>query len=254
MTEYFCSIKIYFQAKIARFFPIFSYTPCMLFDTHSHLSYAPLDQDEGGVFARLHDVWVGHTMQIGCDVVSSLSAITLAQKYPWHYASVGLHPVDAQSIHAKYEIGKNQELLKSLIEENHSYVRAIGETGLDNYHLPDTNIEEAQQAQETWFRLQIELAQEYHLPLVIQESEPMIFSQRLCRISITIFQRSLCIVIARTLALLEDYFLFFEIKFILLFEVFLPTDLAMRRFKRQQPKYQFPKYCLRLTHPFSHHI
>ena len=139
----------------------------MLFDTHSHLSYAPLDQDEGWVFTRLHDVWVGHTMQIGCDVVSSLSAITLAQKYPWHYASVGLHPVEAQSIHAKYEISKNQEQLKSLIEENRSYVRAIGETGLDNYHLPDTNIEEAQQAQETWFRLQIELAQHYKLPLVI---------------------------------------------------------------------------------------
>ena len=139
----------------------------MLFDTHSHLSYVPLDQDESGVFTRLHDVWVGHTIQIGCDVASSLSAIALAQKYPGHYASVGLHPVDAQSIHAKYEIGKNQELLKSLIEENHSYVRAIGETGLDNYHLPDTNIQEAQHAQETWFRLQIELAQEYNLPLVI---------------------------------------------------------------------------------------
>ena len=106
-------------------------------------------------------------MQIGCDVASSLSAIALAQKYPGHYASVGLHPVEAQSIHAKYEISKNQEQLKSLIEENRSYVRAIGETGLDNYHLPDTNIEEAQQAQETWFRLQIELAQHYKLPLVI---------------------------------------------------------------------------------------
>ena len=139
----------------------------MLFDTHSHLSYAPLDQDEGGVFARLHEAWVTRTMQIGCDVESSLTAITLAKKYRGHYASVGLHPVDAQSIHDEYERDKVQEQLKHLIGSHSDVVRAIGETGLDNYHLPDTNIEEAQQAQETWFRLQIELAQEYHLPLVI---------------------------------------------------------------------------------------
>ena len=139
----------------------------MLFDTHSHLSYVPLDQDESGVFTRLHDVWVGHTIQIGCDVESSLTAITLAKKYRGHYASVGLHPVDAQSIHDEYERDKVQEQLKHLIGSHSDVVRAIGETGLDNYHLPDTNIEEAQQAQETWFRLQIELAQEYHLPLVI---------------------------------------------------------------------------------------
>lgn len=106
-------------------------------------------------------------MQIGCDVTSSLAAITLAKKHSGHYASIGLHPVDAQSIHAKYEIGKNQEQLKNLIESYFDVVRAIGETGLDNYHLPDTNIEEAQQAQETWFRIQIEWAQYYRLPLVV---------------------------------------------------------------------------------------
>lgn len=139
----------------------------MLFDTHSHLSYAPLDQDESGVFARLYEAWVTRTMQIGCDVESSLAAIMLAKKYRGHYASVGLHPVDAQSIHDEYERRKAQEQLKGLIESHSDVVRAIGETGLDNYHLPDTNIEEAQQAQETWFRLQIEWAQQYHLPLVI---------------------------------------------------------------------------------------
>lgn len=106
-------------------------------------------------------------MQIGCDVASSLTAITLAKKYRGHYASVGVHPVDAQSMHDEYERDKVQEQLKHLIGSHSDVVRAIGETGLDNYHLPDTNTEEAQQAQETWFRLQIELAQEYHLPLVI---------------------------------------------------------------------------------------
>lgn len=139
----------------------------MLFDTHSHLSYTPLDQDEEGIFSRLRENGVVHTMQIGCDIESSVSAIKLARKYSGYYASVGLHPVDAQSIKTEYEMSKNQEQLRELIESNSDIVRAIGETGLDNYHLPDTNTSEAQQTQETWFRTQIVFAQEYRLPLII---------------------------------------------------------------------------------------
>lgn len=38
---------------------------------------------------------------------------------------------------------------------------------MDNYHLPDTNIDDAKQAQEFWFRWHMELAQNHHLPLVV---------------------------------------------------------------------------------------
>lgn len=106
-------------------------------------------------------------MQIGCDIESSTKAISLAKKYPGHYASIGLHPVDAQSTQDEYEIGKNQRELIELLKSHPHLVRAIGETGLDNYHLPDTNIDDAKQAQEFWFRWHMELAQDYCLPIVV---------------------------------------------------------------------------------------
>jgi Tat protein secretion system quality control protein TatD with DNase activity len=54
----------------------------MFFDTHTHASYAPLDTDEEGVFRRISESGVRHTLQIGCDVMSSKKAIDLALRHP----------------------------------------------------------------------------------------------------------------------------------------------------------------------------
>ncbi len=136
---------------------------------------------------------MSHSVQIGCDFGSSLAAIELARKYPNWYATVGYHPVDAQSpelsknraggkeIHkggldAYGEIsgpisdrGTRESELRSLILEHRDIVVAIGETGLDQHYLSDDISERSRQLEEQcyWFERQANMAKEYQLPLII---------------------------------------------------------------------------------------
>lgn len=132
----------------------------MLFDTHAHFEDAQFDRDREAVIQSLPSYGVGWVTNIGSDIETSVRSAELASRYENFYAAVGIHPSCVGDM-----TEADMETLKQLVRENPK-VRAIGEIGLD-YHYDDTEPE----LQKVWFRRQLELADELHLPVVIHDRE-----------------------------------------------------------------------------------
>lgn len=131
----------------------------MLFDTHAHLNDAAFDADREELIAGLNDKGVGFVMNAGCSLQSSKECIALAEKYPFLYASVGSHPDAADEV--------CEELMETYLQmSRHPKVKAIGEIGLD-YYYEDFD----RQIQLRAFRMQMELAQEADLPVIVHERD-----------------------------------------------------------------------------------
>jgi len=127
----------------------------MLIDTHCHLDFPPFDPDRGAVIQRAKAAGIAYFINIGSTLESSVASCELAEKYKEIYASVGVHPHDADTFDLQAE-----NKLKILARNDK--VVAIGETGLDYYRnlsSPDN--------QKQAFIKQIELAKDLKLPLVI---------------------------------------------------------------------------------------
>ena len=131
----------------------------MLFDTHAHLNDPAFDPDREELMAGLADKGVGLVMNAGCSLQSSRDIIQMAEKYPWLYASVGSHPDSADEV--------NEEVIEAYRELcKHEKVKAIGEIGLD-YYYEDIPRDIQKQA----FRMQMQLATELDMPVIIHERE-----------------------------------------------------------------------------------
>ena len=130
----------------------------MLFDTHAHMVDPVFDEDIHSLLSGLEEAGVGLVMNPGCCLETSRLAVALAEKYPFVYAAVGTHPDTAQEV--------NEEVLEEYRKlcKLHPKVKALGEIGLDYYY--ETIPREIQQKA---FRLQMELARELDLPVIIHE-------------------------------------------------------------------------------------
>ena len=102
---------------------------------------------------------IGLVMNAGCSLESSRDIIKMAERYPWLYASVGSHPDSANEVNEDV-IEEYRKLCK------HEKVKAIGEIGLDYYYedIP-------REIQKEAFRMQMALAQELNMPVIIHERE-----------------------------------------------------------------------------------
>ncbi len=131
----------------------------MLFDTHAHLNDPAFDADREELMAGLAAKGIGLVMNAGCSLESSRDIIKMAERYPWLYASVGSHPDSADEVNEEV-IAQYRQLAK------HEKVKAIGEIGLDYYYedIP-------REIQKNAFRMQMELAKELELPVIIHERE-----------------------------------------------------------------------------------
>ena len=125
----------------------------MLTDTHAHLDRHEFAGDLEAVLGAARDAGVSRIVTIGIDNATSRAAVALAEKYPFVWATVGVHPHDAAG-------GVDWEELGRLAR--HPRVVAIGECGLDYYR--DLSPREAQ---DVAFRRQIALSEEVGKPLVI---------------------------------------------------------------------------------------
>ena len=131
----------------------------MYFDSHAHLDEACFAEDFEEILARMAQNQVRGMMNIGCDLPSSERSIRLAERYDRIWAAVGSHPDDADQV-------DEARILMYRKLARHSRVKAIGEIGLD-YHYEDIPRDVQQHA----FRLQMALAEELELPVVIHERE-----------------------------------------------------------------------------------
>lgn len=122
----------------------------MIIDTHAHLDYPDYAEDLDEVIARANEAGVTRMITIGTGIESSRRAVALAEKYANVYAVVGVHPTNVMEEEADF--------LPALREvASHPKVAAIGETGLDYHRLPS---EAAAQTSPTMGALQAEVGED----------------------------------------------------------------------------------------------
>jgi TatD DNase family protein len=130
----------------------------MLIDTHAHIHFDDYRDELDTILDRAHAAGVNKILCVGVNEQDSAQAIAVARAHDNLWATVGLHPHDAdRGYEALEEVARLAELEK---------VVAIGECGLDHYKSqtdPDD--------QERALRFQIELALERNLPLIFHVRE-----------------------------------------------------------------------------------
>ncbi|MBV9442412.1 MAG: TatD family hydrolase, partial [Acidobacteriaceae bacterium] len=99
-----------------------------LADSHCHLDDAQFDGDRDAAIERARNAGVRYMLAIGTGEgpPDLRAAVRLAEKYPFVYATAGVHPNDAP----KWTDSTLADLLDLL---RHPKVKAMGEIGLD-YH------------------------------------------------------------------------------------------------------------------------
>ena len=129
----------------------------MFIDSHAHLDGKQFDSDREAVIVRAREAGVRTMVAIGNgDGPPTLDAgIQLADKHPFMYATIGIHPHEARLA---------DEAAYATMEQlaRHPKVIAWGEIGLD-YHYDHSPRETQKQV----FTRQMELAADAKLPIVI---------------------------------------------------------------------------------------
>jgi TatD DNase family protein len=132
-----------------------------LIDSHCHLDDPKFDQDREPTIERAREAGIDRLLAIGTGSgpPDLEAAIRLADRYPFIYATAGVHPHDASK--AKTETWKQ---LRALAE--HPKVVAIGEIGLD-YHYDFS----PRPVQVEAFAAQLAIARAAGKPIVIHTRE-----------------------------------------------------------------------------------
>jgi TatD DNase family protein len=127
----------------------------MFIDSHCHLVYKGLVEDQAAVLARARTAGVSGMLNISTRQSEWDAVVGVAEREPDVWASVGIHPHEAD---AHPEI----DAAKLIARAAHPRIIAIGETGLDYYY--DKSDREQQR---TSFRAHIAAARETGLPLIV---------------------------------------------------------------------------------------
>ena len=134
----------------------------MLFDTHAHYDDERFDEDRDALLASMPENNVGLILNPGCDAETSRKAVSYANRYPFVYAAVGLHPENIED-------GWTQALDEiRTLAQSEPRVRAIGEIGLDYYWVKTP---EARAFSRDFFDAQLSLAEELDLPVIVHDRE-----------------------------------------------------------------------------------
>ena len=143
-------------------------------DIHAHVNFVIFDEDRKEVLSHALDnnTWI---INIGTQFDTSKRAVEISEEYKEGvYATIGLHPTHTSSSFADNdELGVyskefsthgevfDKENYRKLFREGK--VVAIGECGLDYFHIKDGEKEKQKDA----FIKQIELANELNIPLML---------------------------------------------------------------------------------------
>ena len=147
----------------------------MLIDTHCHLNFKVFNKIIDQVLWNSSEAGVKKIIVPGTDLESSQKAVNLAKHFVNVYAAVGIHPHHANEVIKQLKIKQLKEKLKELA--NRKKVVAIGECGLDYYHYPKTKYDgykvdkNFKKKQKEIFKMQLELAQELNLPVIIHNRQ-----------------------------------------------------------------------------------
>ena len=159
----------------------------MYIDTHSHLNFKAFNDDYKDAIERAFNAGVKGIINVGSNLETSEKAIEIAQQNKKGvYAAIGLHPIHVAD--EKFDYNGYLKLAKD------PKVVAIGETGLDYYHLSDNNnfqfstrlpsrqvsnfqsnsndtISNVKKKQKEVFEKSLEIAQKVNKPVIIHSRE-----------------------------------------------------------------------------------
>lgn len=153
----------------------------MFIDTHCHLNFKDFKDDYNQVAQRALDNQV-EMIVVGSEFKTSQRAVGLLDEFKEGvYAAVGLHPIHLQDVvvrnnneNGKYEFRSRKEVYSEKIYmdllRSNKRVVAIGETGLDYFHIntdSDLELKKIKSVQQEVFYKQLELARKVNLPVII---------------------------------------------------------------------------------------
>ena len=101
-----------------------------IIDSHCHIDRVDLDQFGGSMesmLAHAKDLSVEEFLCVCIDLEHFDDVFSLAKAHQQIYASVGVHPVEQE--------GKDPSVEELLVLADHEKIIAIGETGLDYFHV-----------------------------------------------------------------------------------------------------------------------
>lgn len=131
----------------------------MITDSHTHLDSEVFDEDREACIERAIAAGVTRMITIGAGqgIESARRAIALVERYPFIWATAGIHPHDAG---ADFDFSELETLAR------HPKVVAVGETGLDFFR--DWSPVDKQYI---YFERQIEIALAVRKPIVIHSRQ-----------------------------------------------------------------------------------
>lgn len=131
----------------------------MIFDSHAHYDDEAFNMDRDELLSSMKEQGIEYIINVGASLRSCRSTLALAEKYPFVYAAIGVHPDETGELNDE----SIPELHKMCREDK---VVAVGEIGLDYYWDKS-----ARDIQAHWFREQLRLAGKEKLPFIIHSRE-----------------------------------------------------------------------------------
>ncbi|MBR1778870.1 MAG: TatD family hydrolase [Alphaproteobacteria bacterium] len=131
-------------------------------DSHCHLNFPDYQDNCDEVIENAEKIGIKRFLTVCTKLQELPELITLTQRYPHVFASVGIHPE-----YAAEEGGETVTEEKLCAVAADPKIVAIGEAGLD-YHYGTI---ESRQAQKDLFRLQLKAAKRAKLPIIIHSRE-----------------------------------------------------------------------------------
>lgn len=135
----------------------------MLIDTHCHLDAAEFDADRHEVIEAAERAGVGAILIPAVDARNFSVVRTLAHEIKGGAYALGIHPM-----YVRYAKPQDLESLRHAVEQSMGDPRfvAIGEIGLD-FFVQEIATGEAREQQEYFYAAQLDLAEEFGLPVLL---------------------------------------------------------------------------------------
>ncbi|MDO9045501.1 MAG: TatD family hydrolase [Methanobacteriaceae archaeon] len=140
-----------------------------MIDTHCHVDFKDFNKDRAEIIKRAQKN-LTCIVNSGVTLEGNRRVLELSEEYKkFVFPSLGFHPVNSSK--------SDQYAVEAVIEELHENIDkavAIGEVGMDYYHVKDS---EGRNRQEKIFNQFCGLAEEYELPLIVhaRDSEEKAF-------------------------------------------------------------------------------
>lgn len=131
----------------------------MIFESHAHYDDEAFDEDRESLLASMQLHNIGAVINVSASPAGMESTAKLAEKYPFIWGAVGVHPDEVGSMDST-----TLERIKELCRREK--IVAVGEIGLDYYWDKENH-----SLQKEWFMRQMDAAREVKKPIIVHSRE-----------------------------------------------------------------------------------